>query len=254
MDDVDTVFALIVWQRPVDHLADATEGRSFWKAIRRFQHGHRVVQIQKIGLRQRYRVVNRELVDVAKHSQTKVVIDAAVGECLRLEIPLVRSNIPGAEFQWRKESREGRRCSNGHGNGRKPNIDSLEIVSLAAGATLKQQSVAVERTEATLAEVGRHDVQLRSAGQFVERRIAIQITLVMLLQQTGSRQAAPRPHACESHQRIGRTRQRKPAHDPIPHVKLDETYDRIGDVLKFIFRTAVLVPVLYEMSAENAAA
>ena len=84
-----------------------------------------------------------------------------------------------------------------------------------------QQAVAVERAQASLAQVGGEDVQLRPLGQLEQAGVAVEILLVVVFQQPRSRQLAVRA-AQQPARPAQREAQGKAPGDPIADIEADE--------------------------------
>ena len=76
----------------------------------------------------------------------------------------------------------------------------------------------------------------------------------MRLEQPRPGQTATGAQPKNSANRVDRRSKRKPSHDSVSHVELNEADDLEGHLFKFIVRATIFVPVQREMCAQNTAA
>src|SRR5262249_60366299 len=94
---------------------------------------------------------------------------------------------------WGKEARERRGSADDSGDAGHLTGDPFEFRCARVGALLDEESIAVERGEATVADVGGEDVQTRPLGELVETAIAVEKLLVVAFQHSIGGQTSTPP-------------------------------------------------------------
>ena len=116
-----------------------------------------------------------------------------------------------------------------------------------------QQAVPVERTEASLAQVGGEDVQYRAFRQLEQAGVSVEVLLVVVFQQPRRRQLAIREPQQPARPEQGEA-QGKAAGNPIADIEAHER-DQLGRRrVELAGRAVVAVPVEHQVGGEDAAA
>ena len=155
-----------------------------------------------------------------EHAHSQIVVHAAVGKREPTKLARIGPDLVPLQFKRRKETRKRGRSRDGHGYCCQTRVDSIKVESLPRTAPLHDQAIAREPAQAALAEIRRQNAEPRLFGQLKQARIAVQVFLVVVLQEAGPSQLAAWTAKRQPAQRAQRHGQRKAAHHAIANVEL----------------------------------
>src|SRR3982751_446524 len=196
----------------------------------------------------------QEFLEVVEHADAEVVEDTTISEGLTPEIASGCSNFRLGQLERRKETRKCRGCRDSHRHSSQAGAGVIHPNAITVRPSPHdQQPVAVERAEATLAQVGREDMESRLFGQLEEARFAKEEFLVVVLEESWPCELAVREAGQSAHPSHGET-QRETAKDAIAHIERDERQQLARCRIELARRSVVPVPVEHEMRGEDAPA
>ena len=186
-----------------------------------------------------------------KGPRAEIVVHAAIGERFIGKFSLVNAQILGREFHRGKKAGEGGGCRHhlGHAGGLAGNV--AKRIGIPHAPLLDMEAIPVEHCQHAIADVGGEDMQQRLFRQLKQPAIAVEKPAVVALQQGIGGEAGRFPAGELGSQPEG-IEERKPANDPVPHIKLRHRDDLGGRLRKLLVTAGIALPVEHQMSRQHA--